>query len=580
MMHKRLLLIICATVMPLKVFSADLTAKVDNHKIAYGETVNLRLSYEGNDGGNLQPDLSVLQDNFNIYSTSSSMNTNIINGAVSQKREWLITMLPQNAGKQTIPSISVGNYKSLPVEIEVLSAENVEKEKKKQNGSKSDVAQMASFAAELQVNNKNPYIEQEVSAVLTIRSNRNLQFNSEPYFENSDDWIIKRVGNSAVSQDNGEMLTKLNYVFYPQKSGKQDLPRAVVEGFYVTYENSTPQNIGGGLLQFFDMDMGAMFGVQKPVLFKSKTETIDVKPIPSAYTAQNWLPAEKLVAEAKWVDNNPEFKVGETIAREIAITALGVSEKQLPELELKENSAWKQYPEKPQYSSSVYENQLISQEIIRVVYIPQKSGNIQLPKIEIPWFNVKTQKNEKVVINAEDVEVMPNEQYETLQSEPAQTQEVEKNIIDTSKTDNKTIAPVKQTYNSIIILAIIGAFLSGLLISFLLFGRRKNNFKAQKSEDYRKNVRHALLQGDYHRARDSLVKWGESAFPNLKINNLKDLSDAIKNENFTEQCDVINALLYGKSEQKPNVDIVIKTMTKHAKDGHNKEEIILPKLYK
>ena len=580
-MRKRILLwvSVCAAVFPFSAFSADLTASVDNSKVAYGETIDFRLSYDGNDGGNLQPDLSVLQRDFNIYSTSSSMNTSVINGVATQKREWLITLLPKNEGKQVIPSISAGNYQSSPVQIEVLSSDAIIKEQKKSGVDNGNAAQMANFRAELKTENKNPYVEQEIPVVLTISNNRNLQFSSEPYFENNDDWVIKRVGDLKSTQKNGEIITKIDYVFFPQKSGKQELPRAVIEGYYIVYENSPKRTIGDSLWQLLDVDMGSMFGVQKPVLFKSKPEMVDVKPIPKEYTSHNWVPAEMLAADAKWVDANPSFKVGETVAREVTVTALGVSENHLPELEFDENSEWKQYPDKPQYSSTIHDNKIISQEIIRVVYIPQKSGKIRLPEIVVPWFNVKTQKTEKAVIAAIDVDVKPNEHNETLQKETPDAQVLPEKV-NTAKPETKAVEPAPKADNTDMIYAIIAAFFSGLFISFLLFGRKKEAKPQQKAEDYRKNVRNYLAHGDYHGARDDLVKWGQSAFPSLKINNLKDLSDAVANEEFSKQCEVLNAVLYGNSTAKPDIDILVKSMIKSAKNKSRKEENLLPDLYK
>lgn len=570
---------VCISIFPFSVFSAELTASVDNSKVAYGETIDFRLSYDGNDGGNLQPDLSVLQKDFNIYSTSSSMNTNVINGVATQKREWLVTLLPKNEGKQVIPSVSAGNYQSSPIEIEVVSADAVIKEQRKSSVDNDNTAQMASFKAELKTENKNPYVEQEIPVVLTISNNRNLQLSSEPYFENSEDWTIKRVGDLKTTQKNGEIITKIDYVFFPQKSGKQELPRAVVEGFYVVYDNSPKRTIGDSLWQLLDVDMGAMFGVQKPVLFKSKPEIIDVKPIPEEYTSHNWVPAEMLAADARWVDKNPTFKVGETVAREVTITALGVSENHLPELEFEENSAWKQYPDKPQYSSTIHDNKIISQEIIRVVYIPQKSGKIRLPEIVIPWFNTKTGKVENAVIAAEDVEVKPNKQYEALQKEPLDEQILPAKEVNTVKPETENIKQASKVDDNMMY-AIIAAFFSGLLVSFLLFGRKKEAKPVQKTENYRKNVRNYLAHGDYHGTRDCLIKWGQSAFPCLKINNLKDLSDAVANEEFSKQCEIINAVLYGNSSAKPDADILIKGMVKLAKNKSSKEENLLPDLYK
>ena len=196
--------------------AAELRASVDTSQIAYGETIDLRLQYDGSDGNSLQPDLSVLQKDFAIYSTSSSMNTSIINGVASQKREWLITLLPQNEGKLTIPSIKAGNYESLPIDIEVLSADKIVKRQNTEN-SRSDT-DLPVFDVDLRTDNDNPYVEQEITAVLTVSDNRNLQLTGEPVFENADDWIIKSVGRPQKSRKDGINTTKFFYALSAKKT--------------------------------------------------------------------------------------------------------------------------------------------------------------------------------------------------------------------------------------------------------------------------------------------------------------------------------------------------------------------------
>ena len=43
-----------------------LVAEVDSNEVPLGEVFNLNLTYDGADGGTLQPDLSVLQQDFSI----------------------------------------------------------------------------------------------------------------------------------------------------------------------------------------------------------------------------------------------------------------------------------------------------------------------------------------------------------------------------------------------------------------------------------------------------------------------------------------------------------------------------------
>ena len=560
--------------------AAELRASVDTSQIAYGETIDLRLQYDGSDGNSLQPDLSVLQKDFAIYSTSSSMNTSIINGVASQKREWLITLLPQNEGKLTIPSIKAGNYESLPIDIEVLSADKIVKRQNTEN-SRSDT-DLPVFDVDLRTDNDNPYVEQEITAVLTVSDNRNLQLTGEPVFENADDWIIKSVGRPQKSRKDGINTTKFFYALSAKKNGVISLPQAVVEGYYVTYDNSPQRGIGGGLLQFFDMDMTGLLGVQKPVLIKSKPQNINIKSIPIGLEVESWVPAEALTATAEWVDKNPIFKVGETVTREIAITALGIAENQLPQIEFMSDAQWKQYPDKPQYTSAVHNNRIISQETIRVVYIPQKSGKMKVPEIKVPWFNVKTHKIETATLPGEEVDVEANQNYEIEKQEPADEAVSENSAVARQYDDaSKQVPQSAGTANDCVIyIASVIAFLSGLLISSLLFGKRNSRAKDETKVDYARNVKQALKQADYRMVRDYLVKWGQSNYQSADINNLKDLEDVIDNPEFSRQCSVLNAILYGNSGDKLDEKVIMTSLKQKEKSRKKEIKTPLPDLYK
>lgn len=578
MLRKAFWVLTIVILLPLPVKAAELTASVDNKQIAYGETVELRLSYDGADMQDIKPDFNVLQKDFTVYSTSSSSSTTVINGNMSQKKEWRVTLLPAKEGKITIPAISAGNYSSNSVEIEVLSSEEVLKTQN-DNADKINTAQIASFSANIEIENKNPYIEQEVIATLTVRDNRNLQFESIPYFEDNEDWVIRSVNRPQKTQKDGWQTTTFVYALSPKKSGKLELPVAIAKGYYVTYESKGHRGLGDGLLQLFDVDMSGMFGVKKPVMLRTKPQVIDVKPIPSEYKSVWWVPADVLVATAKWADENPKFKVGETVAREITITALGVTENQLPQIEFKDILEWKQYPDKPQYSSTIHENKIISQETIRVVYIPQKSGKLTLPEIIVPWFNVKTQKTEAAVIPSQEVEVEDNGIYQAApQNQEKSIRPIEENKI-ASDTPNINAEKAKID-NRIIFSAILIAFLSGLLISYLLFGRQEKKQVTINRSDYLKTAQKAMSLGDYRSVRDSLVHWGQETYSQVRINNLKDLADTVGSEELAKQFDILNAILYGNTTQNFDMKVVSDILKRTIKDKQKSVEQPLPNLYK
>ena len=582
MLKAKVLLVLSLVMFPFTLVAAELTASVDNKQVAYGETVMFSLFYDGSDGNSLMPDLSVLQKDFDIRDTSSSISMQYINGTQSQRREWRLTLSPKSKGNITIPAIRAGKYVTQPIDIEVLSAKTEVKKTDNSSAVKDSQEQSAFFEATWDISDENPYVEQEITAVLSVKDNRDMQFSREPNFENADDWEIKVLQQPQVSNKNGEKITKFFYAMAPLKSGRLELPRAVIDGFYTVYDNASqrPQSFGDSFMQFFDMNITNFMGVQKPVLFRSDIETVNVKPIPENYAGKQWVPALILLATSEWKDKNPKFKVGETVARYITIVASGLSENRLPDIKLPENPDWKQYPDKPQYSSAVHDGKFVSQETVRVVYIPQKSGKMVLPEIRIPWFNVKTGKTEYAVVESQEIDVAPNAAYENI-SLPEKEQAVRSEPKEQPKVKAAKKKNNSQNDNKLVVfVAAIIAFISGLIVSFLLFGRKQKSNKKITESDNLKSIRQALDKKDYREVRDSLLQWGQNVFLHERINNLQDLVNMMEDDEFASQCEILNSLLYSHTDKTLDEKVIINALKNAGRKKTRKTDTPLPNLYK
>ena len=392
----------------------ELTAKIENNQVVVGEPFDLTLSYDGSDN-NIQPDLSVLQKDFQIYSTSTSMQTSYINGVVNQRRDWTIGLLPLKEGKLQIPEIKAGNLSTKSIDLTVLPAgSRVESDAAKQKQASAN--DKAKFETNFTIDEKNPYLKQEVTGTLVIKDYVGLEFVSDPSFMNADDWNIKILTQPEVKPISGGREITVNFAMFPLKSGLLEVPSLSWQAVYYDLADSAKSKHFG----FFDMSgFSMMHGVQKPVIIQTKPQKINVKPIPEDYGDEWWLPAKALTLASKWAEENPGFKVGETVSREVILSAAGVLDSELPELEFAEPKNIKQYPENPQYSLSVYKNNPIAQATYRIVYIPQKSGDLMLPEIKVKWFNTKSGKIENTVISAQKIKVKENPAYKDIENEPA-----------------------------------------------------------------------------------------------------------------------------------------------------------------
>lgn len=562
-------------------FAGQLSAGVEPQQVQYGETVRLEVSYEGQDAGMIEPDFGVLTDDFAVYSTSTSMQSSFINGVGQQKRIWVLTLMPQKEGKSVIPPIKAGNYQTTPLNIEVLPAGKITPAKS--TTQKTQPEATTDFWMELSADNLQPYVQQEMNVTLVIYDGKNIQFTEDPYFENAEDWEIQQMGEPIVTAKYGQRIIKIKYALFPQKTGNMNLPTVSLKGYYIERSATDTARSVNGFLRFFDInfDVTDLMGQQKPVMLKTKPVAVEVKPIPGAYGNDWWLPASSVSLQARWSDERPVFKVGEAVTREITLSAAGLSKEQLPVLDIADNDNWKQYPENPILSSDISNSEVHSKSVTRIVYIPQRGGEQIIPEIRVKWYNVKTNHIEKAVIPAEKMYVggvMPEERVQPVAAgtENAAPERLPANITADNSENNK-----EQNRNMWLLLAlIIGAFGGGAVCNYLLLRRRILNSEEQASGDALKHIAKSLQHEDYRGLRDGLLRWGEKNFGDTAINNLNDLCEQIKIEEFTEQMRLLNHNLYAGGRETLNAALIIKCIKNAQKAKSHTRKPPLPDLYK
>ena len=561
-----LLLIICNNAV-----AQSFDATVNRNIVPEGETFVLTLELKDVDTS-ASPDLSSLNQDFMVLSVSNGYRTNIINSQVSKSRQWNLVMIPKKTGEITISEIELAGYKTKPITLTVkpvgeeplVKAEDVNSPKFKITGD---------------INNNNPYVQEQINYRVKIYDIGGLQGN-QPYFAASnDDWIIKNLGEPKIETKiiNGKNLREItfDYAFFPLKSGELTIPPAQFSGYYLTKSTRTDP-----FARFFEEDeffagfgMNTVFANKNPVVLNTKPIKVNVKPAISGATW--WLPAKDVKLSAEFNEHKPQFKVGEPVSRTVYLKAVGVLDTNLPEIEFPSVDGVKQYPEKPISEMSVKDNDIISISKISNVYIPSKTGEITLPKIEVQWFNTITNSFEvasipeyKINVGGVTLPVQDDEprlegnvQHQPMQAKPVV--EVE------SKVDNGKI-----------IYLLIVAFFGGILVALIL---TKLLTKIALQPNNKKTIVEAAKAKNLKLLRDELIIWGQKHFPNSNIANLQDVADIFDSPVFNRELDKIRETLYANTEkdwdEKEFLDVFC-NMCKSLKKHKKKQKDPLPKLYK
>lgn len=551
-------------------------ARVNRSEIPEGETFMLTLELDDAQTQDT-PDLQVLDKDFTIYSVSNAYRTHIINGNYKQSRQWNLVLMPKNSGEVIIPAVKVDQYQSNPLVIKVAKAgENISP----QNPQKPNEPR---FRITGNVDNPNPYVQQQINYVLTIYDTGGLQ-GDEPVFltNDSDQWIIKNLGEPQISTKtiNGKNIReiKFNYALFPQKSGKLQIPAVKFNGFYLTRErrNDPFGNFFSDDTFIAGFGMADVFATRNPVVLSTQPIEITVKPIAAENNGNWWLPATNVNLYAEFNPAQPVFKAGEAVSRTIYLKADGVIDSQLPEIKFAQTADLKQYPEKPQTQMKVENGKVVSLEKITNVYIPSKAGIMKLPPLEVNWFNVNTGQMEKASLPAMTVTVEGSALSKSLPEAPTTDAATPQEEIRTSQSEKiiENINPYK------IYWLLAAAFILGLAFSFLLM-KLFNKKNTGKIRNYKKYIIEKAREKDLRGLRDALLGWAADYYQNENITTLKDIENLNDDPQFECELEKLTEALYDRSNKDWKSGSFVKVFEKVAAKKYRKktDDEPLPKLY-
>jgi hypothetical protein len=370
---------------------AEVQAILSQQSTNLDQPVRLSLQTEGEQ--ELSPDLSVLDKDFEILGRSSQQSISVINGQMTSKRSLMLTLLPKRAGTLTIPPIPFGQETTDALTLQVTE----QSQESTQNSQKQ-------AKIELSLNQDSAYLEEEV--ILTLRlyqapgvrgealtmpeaSNKDAQLKliHEDRYNSQQDGIEYRVSEQvyAVFASQPGTLTLSGAKFRGHSGGSRD-------PFLSLFSNSftIPQQTG------------------RIIRSESNSVSLEIMPIPDAFTGDRWLPARNLQIVDSGLNNQSAAIAGKPLTRRIMLIADGLMSSQLPALEQQMPPGIKLYPERPQLNDRTSRKGYSSTLQQSLTLIATDEGSYTLPALEIPWWNTETQQQEIARLAAREISFMPN----------------------------------------------------------------------------------------------------------------------------------------------------------------------------
>lgn len=368
--------------------AAELTASVDRSRLNSGETVELTL--ETSDVTQFgKPDLTPLEPLFEVRGTRQVNQLNTLNGDNRATTRWIITLLPKENGSVVIPPLQLGDVQSQPITVQVVESDT-RAEKNNPNP----------VFIEVSLDQSSVYVQAQ--AVLTLRI-----YHSVSLYDDSSltplqiaDARIEQLGDMRTYEKdiNGVRhgVIEMRYAIYPQHSG---LLLIAPQTFSATLVDTQPSQ-----------DATAQGPKPGKLLRVNSAEiALTVKPKPLTYPADApWLPARSLSLSESWNPEPEHIQVGDSLTRSLTLKAEGLASSQLPALPGTEANGLRRYPDQPVLSNQSGERGLIGSREEREALVPSRSGSIELPTVDVVWWNTFEDHLEHTSLPARTLQVANN----------------------------------------------------------------------------------------------------------------------------------------------------------------------------
>lgn len=376
---RKVFLMVCLLVQ-VAAFAQDGTvqSKLSANTITRDESVTLEITAIGMDA---ELDLSSLRKDFEVVQRSSSREIRSIMQAGSGLQTtsfvtWALELVPRKVGIFTVPPVQVGNVSSQSHTLTVNELPT---------GASRDIF------VEAVVDTETPWVQSQV--LMTLKVFQALEIVDGgldvPAAENL---VVERLGDDVRTNENRDgrqyTVTTRRFALFPQKSGELILEP-------ITLSVSVPAD---------PSRVRGYFSPTRKLTRRTDKIVLNVLPRPNTDSAW-WLPAKAVQLDSQWVGDVSTATVDQPLTRTVVLRASGVTDSQLPEINIPAIEGASLYAEEPERKLGANEQGLVSELTIKWAVIPQRAGELLLPSVSVDWFNTSTGNVETAVLPAEKITV-------------------------------------------------------------------------------------------------------------------------------------------------------------------------------
>lgn len=386
----QLILLTFLSVLSSSIFAeTQLNATVDRSKIYEMDTLNLtiqgQVDVDFSFGGLMNfglgqsetPDITGLENDFEILDTQQSYNMQSINGESKAQVLWRYTLAPKNAGVLEIPPAKYKGVETKPIQVTVIEGK-----------APKNASEPPALFLEVETDKKTAYVQEQI--IYTLRLYTQGLINGELSEPSSTDAIIEPFGEQTkyyrMAFKQRYEVVERQYLIFPQKSGSLTINGQTFQGTSLKQGRRT---------RLKDM---------------SDPVELTIKPPVASFSGKNWLPATSLFLNGHWQGDIDNLKVGDSITRKIELSALGLLGSGLPPITMAESPLYKLYVDKPVTESVQHESGAQSKRTDSFAIVAIKDGEVKLDEIRIPWWDTVNDVERVAVIPARTLKIAVNPQ--------------------------------------------------------------------------------------------------------------------------------------------------------------------------
>ncbi len=525
---RRLLIILtlCLATMVASDSYAALTAKVDRTVLDSNETLRAELRYDGQVFTG-EPDFGPLIKDFEVLSNNRQQNYSNVNGKTESYTAWTLELRPKRAGILLIPSLTFKKEVSNAIELRVRAAPS--------NSSANPGTQP--IYTETTVDANTPYVGQQV--ILTHRLYTSVQLRDFALSELAiDKAVLHRLGDTQyqkVINGRNYLVLEVKYAIFPQSEGPLIIPS----------------------LRFgaYEVNNRSQFGVfnnrGNQIVRDTEPKSLEVTARPPQASVDGWMPSTSVTMEQRWSGDIDSVTVGEPVTRTITIRAEGLSAAQITPLQEPQGNNYRGYPDQPQLDEIVTTNGLTATRIESLALVPNNSGEITLPAVELIWWDTNSNKRRVASLPSITLQVSTSENTDVA----ANDNNVMQGTNDAMTTLASDASKPKVSFMTNLSLA-LNALLMTLIVT-LLIGRKRKALAARSqqaalsSDSARLNLKQQLrvieseVKDDNLMAmREAILRWGETLFAENPPSTLKSLGDLLGNPSISQLFAQLDQQLY------------------------------------